>query len=251
MKIFYYTTTGNSLNVAKKIGGELLSIPQLFSSEQELYEDDCIGFVFPCYYGGCPDIIKELFRYKNFKANYFFAIITYAKLDGYTRNEFDRLCISNKIHLNYLNHLKMPSNAAMFFDMEKSISKFDYSKLDYRLNQIILDISNRKNKLKLSLLYNRIMSASSLLVYNKMKGKFDNKFIITSSCNGCGTCVDLCPIKNIEIKDNKPIFLHDCLICMSCMNNCPQNAIHLPKEKNSSRYRHPDITLEEIIDSNK
>lgn len=28
MKIFYFTATGNSLAVAKKIGGELISIPQ-------------------------------------------------------------------------------------------------------------------------------------------------------------------------------------------------------------------------------
>ena len=46
MKIFYYTATGNSLDVAKRIGGQLYSIPQLlkennYTVENLLYDKDC------------------------------------------------------------------------------------------------------------------------------------------------------------------------------------------------------------------
>ena len=33
MKTLYYTSTGNNLYIAKQIGGELLSIPQLMKNE--------------------------------------------------------------------------------------------------------------------------------------------------------------------------------------------------------------------------
>jgi len=32
MTVFYFTSTGNSLTVAKAIGGELISIPQVINS---------------------------------------------------------------------------------------------------------------------------------------------------------------------------------------------------------------------------
>jgi flavodoxin len=47
MKILYFTGTGNSLAVAKRIGGELLSIPQEIHKKEMTYSDDAIGLVFP------------------------------------------------------------------------------------------------------------------------------------------------------------------------------------------------------------
>ena len=49
MKTFYFSATGNSLSVAKRIGGELISIPQIINSEDKTVKDDVIGIVFPIY----------------------------------------------------------------------------------------------------------------------------------------------------------------------------------------------------------
>jgi len=49
MTIFYFTATGNSLALAKRIGGTLVSIPQVVDSENLYYKDDAIGVVFPVY----------------------------------------------------------------------------------------------------------------------------------------------------------------------------------------------------------
>ena len=49
MLIFYFTATGNSLAVAKRIGGNLISIPQVIDSQNLKYKDDAIGIVFPIY----------------------------------------------------------------------------------------------------------------------------------------------------------------------------------------------------------
>ena len=44
MKVLYFTATGNCLYVAKQLGGELLSIPQLMKSGTFGIEDEnCIG----------------------------------------------------------------------------------------------------------------------------------------------------------------------------------------------------------------
>ena len=43
MKTCYFTASGNSLYVARTIGGELLSIPQLMKREDIILEDDAVG----------------------------------------------------------------------------------------------------------------------------------------------------------------------------------------------------------------
>ena len=49
MTTLYFTSTGNCLMVAKRIGGRLLSVPQELHKETLQYEDDAIGLVFPVY----------------------------------------------------------------------------------------------------------------------------------------------------------------------------------------------------------
>ena len=55
MKILYFTTTGNSLAVARAIGGELLSVVGLLvSGVGGLRDDDGVGVVCPVYFGELP-----------------------------------------------------------------------------------------------------------------------------------------------------------------------------------------------------
>ncbi len=48
-------------------------------------------------------------------------------------------------------------------------------------------------------------------------------------CDGCATCVDVCPVSVFEIKDGKsvPVNVEECLICRACEVQCPNNAIEI------------------------
>ena len=54
MTVCYFTASGNCLYVARRIGGTLLSIPQLMRQESIDIEDDAVGVVCPCYNGLTP-----------------------------------------------------------------------------------------------------------------------------------------------------------------------------------------------------
>lgn len=54
MKICYFTATGNCLYVAKRIGGELLSNPQMMRSGELEISDDVVGIISPVYAGEMP-----------------------------------------------------------------------------------------------------------------------------------------------------------------------------------------------------
>ncbi|MEL7603664.1 MAG: hypothetical protein AAGU77_10970, partial [Bacillota bacterium] len=44
-------------------------------------------------------------------------------------------------------------------------------------------------------------------------------------CTMCGCCVQMCPMKNIRVKNGKIHFDGQCALCMRCTMFCPQDAI--------------------------
>ncbi len=51
-------------------------------------------------------------------------------------------------------------------------------------------------------------------------------YMVTSSCNGCGTCIDVCPAQCIE-SVRVPVFIRqdDCLHCGTCASVCDKHSI--------------------------
>ena len=48
-------------------------------------------------------------------------------------------------------------------------------------------------------------------------------------CDGCESCIDVCPNEVFEIQDgvSVPVNMDDCLECESCVAECPTEAITL------------------------
>jgi ferredoxin len=82
-----------------------------------------------------------------------------------------------------------------------------------------------------------------------MNGDNGVRFTVSKNCTLCGTCAKACPSGNIKVGE-KVSFGDKCEFCLACAHHCPQNAIHVKGERNSARWRHPDVTLMEIISAN-
>lgn len=54
---------------------------------------------------------------------------------------------------------------------------------------------------------------------------------INSKCNGCGKCIEACPVNVLELKNNKAEVVKDnllnCHLCEACQEICPENAIKI------------------------
>ncbi len=59
MTICFFSATGNSLYVAKRIGGRLLSIPRLMKTGQMEISDDAVGIVCPVNAVEMPMMVRE------------------------------------------------------------------------------------------------------------------------------------------------------------------------------------------------
>lgn len=253
MTIFYFTSTGNCLHVAKSIARDeqnIYSIPKLLKENNLKFKDDVIGIVYPTYGFGMPKIVKEFLSKVSWEANYSFAIATYGNMRGAVCSNTERLANSNNISFNYMNTLLMVDNYLPGFDMDKQIKKLKDKKIDENIENIIRDIKSRKNFKPNEGLGAKLLTAMTQKLEGiVLNGEQAKKYIINNDCVKCGICAKVCPTGNIKIED-KPVFLNKCEACLGCVHICPHNAIHLKSERSSTRFRNENISIKEIVDSN-
>jgi ferredoxin len=251
MKIFYFTTTGNSLYIAKHIGGELLSIPQMLQQEKTHFKDDAIGFVVPCYGFDVPQIVSKFMEKHSFEADYFFAIMSYGNILAAGLLEFEKLANKSNIKLNYTNEMLMVDNYLPGFKVENQLAKAPSRKIDEHIQIIVEEIKNRhENRVEKLSVGMKILSAAIHRFNKFLKPNIDNRFSIDDHCTQCGTCTKVCPMNNIVV-ETQPEYQHNCSFCLACIHNCPEKSIHLKGEKSGSRFRNEHIALKEIITANQ
>jgi ferredoxin len=251
MKIFYFTTTGNCLYIAKSIGGELLSIPQLLKQETTHFKDDAIGFVTPCYGFDVPPIVRKFMEKHSFEAEYFFAVMSYGNILAAGLSEFEKLANKSDIQLNYTNGMLMVDNYLPGFKVEDQLAKVPSKKIEEHLKIIVEDINNKRENSVEKLGVGMKIFSAAIHRYNKsLKPTIDNRFSSDKHCNQCNTCAKVCPMNNI-IVEIEPKYQHNCMFCLACIHNCPTKAIHLKGERSAARFRNEHVNLKEIINANQ
>jgi ferredoxin len=252
MKILYFTSTGNSLHVAKKIGNELLSIPQLRKTNIYEINDDVVGIICPTYMLSIPRPVQNYLRNVKIKANYVFVILTYGNVQFGAIRTIRKLLEENGVQVHYTNIIQMVDNYLPMFEMSKEIKDKNSKEIDTKIDAITDDIKNRKQFILNPSLPERIFSKiySSLSLNDKYMNKAVKKFFVNENCNGCETCKNVCPVGNIVVVE-KPEYSNRCEFCLACIHNCPKNAIHLKNQKSNKRYINENIKLSEIINANK
>ena len=246
--IYYFTATGNSLQAALDIaeglgGADIMSMSK--AGMNVSCDSEVIGFVFPCFAWGMPNMVYEFIKSGTFyKAAYFFTIVTCGAAIGGTVGSVDALLREKGARLSYGSKLKSVSNYIPMYDVK--IEKIDETleNSDATLALIITDIKEGSVcKIK------RGLGMTGKLHHLLMKDNknVDKDYNVNDSCTGCGTCASVCPAKNIELTNGKPLFKHTCEGCVACIHWCPQKALNYKnKTQNRNRYHHPKVKAEQL-----
>ena len=244
--IFWFSGTGNSLFAAKRLSADLADIPLI---KMAGYEQACtiggdgekVGFVFPSYYGNLPRTVRSFVEKLEIKPNtYIYAVVTMGALGQGSIGSIKKALQSKALKLNYGRGVHMPASYVVMYnpaDPAKSAKTLD--KANERLRKIAAEIAAGAQSVK-----SVPVTANNL--YKDIRA-LDAEFAAGSACIGCGTCVRLCPSRNIRLEGGKPKWQSHCERCVACISWCPQKAIDYGnKTQERRRYRNPQIKVEEL-----
>lgn len=255
--LFYFSGTGNSLYVAKKlqnaIGGELIDIASAVQEgryDHRPSENESIGFVFPVYFFGVPTIVKDLINRLSLEQdekNHTFLVMTCGATTGNADGMFSELMKRRNYHVDSVSSVILPNNYVLFYEMESADEQARmFSNADIEIAAIISRIKERQNGD-----FNRNSGAlpgiSTAISYSLYRhGRRTVKFYATDACIGCGQCERMCPSRTIKMVSGRPEWVQKrCVRCLACINRCPQRAIQYGKATEvRGRYSNPNVKFE-------
>ena len=205
-----------------------------------------------------PLIVREFVSKATFRAPYIFSVITYGNAAVNVCEWWNRFANEQGLQQQYIKSLLMVDNYLPVFDMNEQI-KID-KHTDENLATIIEELAAQKEYIEKGDLgwfneegLERLrashfpMTAERLIAINQEK------------CIGCGFCTRVCPRGNLKLTGDGIRAEGSCEYCLACVHNCTQKALTLrspmagrPGERNpEARYRHPDISINEIVRANQ
>ena len=266
-EIFYYSGTGNSLHVARELQSGIQNSvlkPVLGYSREEAIktEGDVVGFVFPIYFMTIPAPVREFIEKLDMdSATYIFMAAT--RIGTYTtavplmrkllRKKGKRL--DSHFMINMLSNSptglkpgKGDKNWAKK-TREAEIKRVDKEILPEieRISEVVKNRSRypeRSHPDPLRSAVNLIMDPVTRRIGSEVG------YYVDESCNGCGTCENVCLSGKIEVRGGKPLWRDDidCYYCFACFNFCPQQAILVSRkyDRKDGRFRRPDVSSGDI-----
>lgn len=246
--ILYFSATGNSEYVAKRISAETGNITvsitdcykkQIFSFDEKY---KTLGIVSPTYSWGLPVIVTEFLQKLDLshKPDYIFFIATYGTTPGQTGKFADNILVPKGLPLSATFSVKMPDTWTPIFDLSdkdkvQQINDNAESEIKYIIKQIKRFALGDFMKNKLPYPMAKIGHSIEYGLMRKTK-----HFSVEDTCIGCGLCARNCPVAAIQIKDRKPDWVkNQCVMCLSCLHHCPKFAIQYGKNtKKHGQYTH-------------
>lgn len=243
--ILFFSGTGNSEYVAKRIGkeidDEIMNLFQKIRSNDvsEVHSERPWVIVVPTYAWRIPRVTQKWLEDTSLTGSkdiYF--VMTCGGNIGEAGKYLEKLC--TKINMNYRGcvGITMPENYIAMFTTptEEEASRIieqAESVIDHTIHCIKKEgkLPQTKNSFR-DRINSGIINDIFYLVCVHAK-----KFYATGECISCGKCANVCSMNNVEIKNGKPVWGDNCTHCMACICRCPKEAIEYGKHsKGLPRY---------------
>jgi ferredoxin len=243
--ILYFTGTGNSSYTAEMIqsitGDEIVSMNDQIKEGRSnvLQSENPFVFVCPTYAWRIPKIIEEYIRKTEFRgAKDVYFVLTCGAETGDAIHYVRKLCKEKGFNLKGFSAVVMPDNYIVMYNTTEDEQARQI--IEMAKGKIITVAEAIKTKSKLEEQEKSIINRVKSGIINTMFYSFyvsAKGFFATEQCSGCGRCVKLCPLNNIQLVDGKPKWGNNCTHCMACISRCPKESIEYKKNtKGRNRY---------------
>ncbi|MDR0978008.1 MAG: EFR1 family ferrodoxin [Endomicrobium sp.] len=234
--IYCFTGTGNTYLAARKIADTLQNRGYTANVKNMLqYASDkvdlshTIGLGFTVAFWNTFPVVKDFI--KNMPVSNGTDIFVFTTMgDSSLKTAANFCCILEKKGYNIIGAegFLMPNNFLFVQKKEKNALKIEksYKKIEVFAEQLI----NGNIKPYKTNLFFKICFIITDFITNVWKTKIFQKIIKfkinKNKCTKCGLCYEICPVKNISVKDGYPVFNGiKCQLCMRCISYCHTHAI--------------------------
>lgn len=243
--ILYFSGTGNSAYVAKRIGKMINDeVVHLFEKIKDndfspLQSKRPWVIVVPTYAWRIPCIVEHWLKNTPLQGNQdIYFVMTCGGSIGNAGKYIEKLCQDIKMNNRGCMEIIMPEN---YIAMFSTPTKEEASKIIGRAEKVIdlaaVCIKNGQSFKHPKVSFNDKISSS---VINKLFYPLfvhAKKFYVLDDCISCGKCANVCPLHNIQLSNGKPVWGNQCTHCMACISRCPKEAIEYGKHsKGLPRY---------------
>ena len=251
--IFYFSATGNSLDIARKIAKQLDAcvIKPMVTQAPDVPvggPGESVGFIFPVYYVGLPRVVKRFVeKLLICPGTYCFAIANSGGSRADSLGMLEEVLSEKQIPLSFAEEVKMPGNYIVGHqvpstDKVKEILDAAAGKVEKAARAIAA--GERKPVIRKAILWSKIINRNYLY---KNIDEWDEEFLTTDKCTGCGLCAGVCPVGNIKMEERRPVWQHNCERCLACIHWCPCEAIEYGKKTvGRRRYHNPNIRMADM-----
>lgn len=246
--ILYFSGTGNSEYVAKKIGQEINDeVLNLFTKIKEndyaaMHSERPWFIVVPTYGWRIPRIVQNWLKETPLTGNkdiYF--VMTCGGNIGNAGKYLEKFCAEKKMNYRGCIKVLMPENYIAMFETpteEKAVQIIEQAEglIDNIIDFLKNDDDFPKAKITLG---DKISSGIVNDVFYPLC-VHAKKFYVTDECISCGKCKNVCPLNNVQLENGQPVWGDNCTHCMACISYCPKEAIEYGKHsKGLPRYTCP------------
>lgn len=238
----YFSGTGNSKYAVELFTREYDKEAPVFSIEDREAPDaiqkaDMLVIGYPVQFSTVPKILRDYISehkelWKNKKV---FVIATMGLFSGDGSGILGRLLKKYGAEMVGGLHLKMPDSIGDEKALKRPLEK----------NRELVREAERKIKDSVKLLKEGHPTKEGIGPLYRIAGLFGQRLyfghktknyssklkIDTEACVGCGSCVKLCPMDNLSMKEGKAVSGDRCTMCYRCINKCPKQAITLLGKK--------------------
>jgi ferredoxin len=252
--IFWFSGTGNTRSVAKRLADELAGaaeVPMVRATGAEGAEAQTVGIAFPVYYFGLPLYVLDfLNRVQIPESAYVYTVATMGGSPGVAHREAAASLRARGIDLRAGWSIKMPGNYTPLYGApsERFQSKC-FAAATRKVAKVAEAVRDRRyGRLEDSFLPMRMVSPLFRRVGRKRMPKADRAFRVSEHCTSCGVCEQVCPVQNLVLDGGKPTWRGRCQECMACLQWCPVEAIEAGwVTRGRRRYQHPDFSAEDFM----
>lgn len=240
--ILYFSSTGNSLYLAKRIReripAHILYLPRYAGDGGEFDE---VILVSPVYSFGLP-VHSYKFLQRLCPNVPLTVVLSYGGATGGAERLVAELARRGNKNLRGVYAIQMPENYTLTFTTPKIYEKLVLRLAEKKIDRVTGAILRAEPHLPAE-------GRTRETLYEKNKSNWHligRDFSATEDCMQCGKCAALCPVGNIVLENGKVCFGDRCVACLGCYHRCPQKAIVYKHRRKKDRYINPKIREAEI-----